>query len=166
MLLNCTAFSSSSSDPSEDCSSEAKSTPSLSRDYLSCDDSSFCEDIILLDDMSRNVCFSGDLILPIQGTWGPKGKKRGPNLQKLLQDDPHQIYKLGVTGAWPNDFGESTAHKNIRGGKGLPDRYPKDEPKLTEGTLNGLVKLLKTFQGGQMDNEEIQKDNDENQNTK
>ncbi|XP_021092212.1 uncharacterized protein C12orf71 homolog isoform X1 [Heterocephalus glaber] len=38
----------------------------------------------------------------------------------------------------------------------------KDETKCTEGKLDGLVKLLKTFQGFYMDDEEIQKEDNEN----
>ncbi|KAM6171874.1 uncharacterized protein C12orf71-like [Erethizon dorsatum] len=125
-----------SSNPSdtEDCNCETKSTLSLSGGYFPCEDPSSCEDIIFLEDMTPSVCSSGELIPPIQGTQGPKRKKRRPSLQKLLQDDPQQIYKLGITVAWAddNDFEKSTSHKKLRGGKALLDGCPKDETKLTE----------------------------------
>ncbi|KFO32133.1 hypothetical protein H920_06469 [Fukomys damarensis] len=152
------ASSSPSSGPSdaEDCNCENKSTLKLPGDCLRCEELSSCEDIILLEDTTPTVCSSGDLICSVQGRWGPEGKKRWPSLQQLLLDDSQQIYKLGISVAWAggNGFDESTAHENQRRGK----ECPKDKTKRTKGKLDGLVKLLNTFQSFDLNDEEVQKD--------
>ncbi|KFO22559.1 hypothetical protein H920_16066 [Fukomys damarensis] len=147
------ASSSPSSDPSdaEDCNFENKSTLKLPGDCLPCEELSSCEDIILLEDTTPTVCSSGDLICPVQGRWGPEGKKRWPDLQQLLLDDI-----LGISVAWAdnNGFEESTAHENQCRGK----ECPKDKTKRTKGKLDGPVKLLNTFWSFDLNDKEIQKD--------
>ncbi|KFO27380.1 hypothetical protein H920_11272 [Fukomys damarensis] len=155
------ASSSPSSDPSdtEDCNRENKSALKLPGDCLPSEELSSCEDIILLEDTTPTVCSSGDLICPVQGRWGPEGKKRRPDLQQLPLEDPQQIYKPGISVAWADDNGfESTAHENQCRGK----EHPKDKAKHTKGKLDGLVKLLNTFQSFHLNDKEIQKDDNKN----
>ncbi|XP_010607953.1 uncharacterized protein C12orf71-like [Fukomys damarensis] len=156
------ASSSPSSDPSdaEECNCKNKSTLKLPGDCLPCEELSSCEDIILLEDMTPSVCSSGNLICPVQGRWGPEGKKRWPNLQQLPLDNPQQIYELGISVACADDngFEESTPHKNQCRGK----ECPEDKTKCTKGKLDGLLKLLNTFQSFDLNDEEIQMDDNKN----
>lgn len=155
----------SGSPDTEDCESEIKSTLSLSVGYFPCEDNSSFEETILLEDTTPDVCLSHNLIPPIQGTWGTESIRRRISQRNLIQDNPQQICKLGIIVAWAenDDFKESTAFENLREGRGLLDRCPKDQTKLTEKKLDDLMKLLKTFQDVHEDEDENKKHNQENQ---
>ncbi|XP_013376191.1 PREDICTED: uncharacterized protein C12orf71 homolog isoform X2 [Chinchilla lanigera] len=146
-----------------DCDSEITSTLSFSVGYFPCEDNISIEETVLLEDSTSNVCSSVNLIPPIQGTWGTESINRRISQRNLIQDNPQQICKLGIIVAWADndDFEESTAHENLSGGEGLLNRCPKDQTRLTEDKLDGLVKLLKTFQDVHRDDEENKKDNNE-----
>ncbi|KFO37357.1 hypothetical protein H920_01234 [Fukomys damarensis] len=110
---------------------------------------------------------TGDLICPVQGRWGPEGKKRWPDLQQLLRDDPQQIHKLGISVAWAEDngFEESAAHENQCRGKECPKdktKQTKQNKKTKQNKTGGLVKLLNTFQSFHLNDEEIQKEDNKN----
>ncbi|KFO18310.1 hypothetical protein H920_20247 [Fukomys damarensis] len=136
----------SNSPDTGDCNFETASRLSISVGYFpGKEDTISVEETILLEDPTSNVCSSDNLIPPIQGTWGTEGADRRILQQNLIQDNPQQICKLGIITAWADndDFEELTAHENLNGGQGLLDRCPKDETKLTEDKLEGLVKLEK-----------------------
>ncbi|KFO27263.1 hypothetical protein H920_11357 [Fukomys damarensis] len=150
------ASSSPSSDPSdaEDFNRENKSTLKLPGDCLPSKELPSCKEIILLEDMTPTVGSSGDLIRPVQGRWGPEGKKRWSDLQQLPLNDPKQIGKPGASVAWAdnNGFEESAAHEKQCRGK----KCPKHKTNRARRTLDGLVKRLNGYQSLDWDVEEIE----------